>query len=762
VGFVPSSQPDVANDVQVPLGQIGIFGAGPLDNTGFNSAHPPGHTAELTGKRDPVINSMSVSLLSGAGVSGSFQSKPIRSTSFSTSAGYPVQVVGDLIGGVPSNSASIFSQERKSSQGVKSVPADVSAISNVSSVIGSESKSARKNLLLEFNRSPLTHASVDASRPLQSDPTMPLGQSVVDMEEVKDGDDRSHSLDLSDVHESREQEQQRYKRATSWVNDRGLSIPNLHQLKMTAKKEWLAEKPMLPSVESQHDLVLRALEKICKRSLSSFGVEGRILKKTGKRGNVSVAVFVRSSQLCKELQELLQSVNVESAPLVPSFVELECVLPPGVTDARIASVIADNDLYGMILFKRLTSPFFPKGSSRFFVPFNLFNSLYKFGQGLGVKLSWQKVMYNSSVCCNKCWQVGHSGKNCSNPRRCFRCAGSCVGDCSSASANCGLCRGDHIAPHCRKFYVRKRVPILIPTAQVSAVVSAPSPTQPVSLTHAQSRPSAVEQEVARTIELIELVVQVLRVMFPHLPVPSAQQIQSLLQHPPVASAAAVPASVPSASVPVSASVLASVPASVPVSPPVRAPVSAIQPVSPVSASQPVEAPFRVASQRRKRKKKAGSSSTTTTTNNNNNNNNNNINSNNKPTESKEEDVPMSSLASLPPPAPAAPQSLEKRRTNCVKLLKPVWKKLLSVAKIQEHEQSPAVRYLAMQVVDNWTTLTAQVKASMTDDEGALFSFFLSAAEQEHRVVLKKVKNVHLKKALSECRVQLHSLLISID
>ena len=493
MGFVvPSSQPDAANDDQVPLSQIGVFGNVPLTVTGFNSAHPPGHTAEMTGKRDPVNNSMSVSLLSSVAVSGTSQSKPIGSSLVSTLAGYPTQFVGDFVGGMPSNSVALSSAEQKSSQA--KTTAQVSA-SNVLSVIRSEPKRARKNLLPDFNQSP-THPPL---RP----------------QEGKAAEGPDEDLDMDDVERSREEEKKRYKQATSWVNDNALLIPNITQIKVGASRAWL--EGSLPSVEKQNSIVVDALKKVCARSFSEFSLRGRLLRKTKKRGCVTAAVFTGSVQQRIELQAVLSSFQISHEPLSPMMVEMECVLPAGTTDQRVASCIADAGLYGMVLYKRQTSRFFPKGSVRFFVPFNLFDELYKFERHMGTPIHWSKLEYNPTRCCNKCWQIGHAAGECKNNRRCFRCAGKCQsGNCTALQSR-GLCEGDHIAPHCRKFYVRKRIPVIIPgDPTVSRVsVSSPSPAPAVSLTSAQSRPSVESQsEMKQMKEMLGLLVAVLAGLLP--------------------------------------------------------------------------------------------------------------------------------------------------------------------------------------------------------------------------------------------------------
>ena len=70
-------------------------------------------------------------------------------------------------------------------------------------------------------------------------------------------------------------------------------------------------------------------------------------------------------------------------------------------------------------------------------------------------------------------------------------------------------------------------------------------------------------------------------------------------------------------------------------------------------------------------------------------------------------------------------------------------------------------HLAGFVVDGWTSQNAVAKESMKD-EGSLFTFFLSATKENHKSQHAQLTHTHLKRALSECKVKLLPVLLSLN
>ena len=387
-----------------------------------------------------------------------------------------------------------------------------------------------------------------------SDSTLDIEMSIPSSQPDEDLIQGAAPLDSSFMHTEPESDGAKLRALKGWVNSLALLLPNPKQLHCSVRKDW--DRGVIGGLPRQRDDVFSRLTKFLGKPLSAFACsDARILRKSESRG-VAFVLFFETTEGCRVFQAELNQHNVTHQPFNPFMLTVEAVWPVDETDSEIARCVAQAAIPGFQYFKRVHSVVVSRGTAQFVIPQESLLRLQGVRTARGLPLRWFEAEKTKTRCCPKCIETGHTAAQCKKPRRCFRCTGACVEECTSASPLCGFCGGDHIGVHCKRFYVRRRIPIMFPQQPRPAAPQRPARQSASQLSAlprssfpvASSSHDASETDLkARVLALEKLVTALLAVLGEQLAAyPTAQQAVDQYSKV-VSSAPAVSSSAPASS-----------------------------------------------------------------------------------------------------------------------------------------------------------------------------------------------------------------------
>jgi hypothetical protein len=122
----------------------------------------------------------------------------------------------------------------------------------------------------------------------------------------------------------------------------------------------------------------------------------------------------------------LQSESIPFERYTPKFIDIEShSWPPEMSLSEVAEYVAQFNIPGLQVVGRVGAVMLDYGTIKFVVPEEHHTRVLSIPHPDGYTLKWLWRKPNPHRACNNCWRTGHSKSACTQPRRCFRCAGNC-------------------------------------------------------------------------------------------------------------------------------------------------------------------------------------------------------------------------------------------------------------------------------------------------------------------------------------------------